>query len=138
MGDYRQEVAGRLRVLVNGAGGPASFAAKLGMRDTSIQDYLRAKALPGNKFRQRMRDAGMKDEEFWLMHGTNEEANTKWKKSLLADLAIAHPVEAEMLKILRDAGIESPAELKKILEGWNGMTKMVAETKVKYKVKKGR
>lgn len=138
MSDYGQEVANRLRALVDEAGGPKAFADRLGTTDDMVQQYLRGKALPGNKMRQRMRDAGFDD--FWVMHGSKEEADAKHRKNFLLNLREVHPEKAKMLTLLEEFGIETEEKLREILNWWKGVmgsaARMVAETKVKYRTKK--
>ena len=135
MGDYAQEVAGRLRILVDQVGGPSAFAARLGIRDTLLQDYLRAKSLPGNKMRQRLMSAGFDD--FWVMYGSKEETDKKHKENVAAIYREAFPERARMVDVLQEFSIDAANKLREILEWWRSTARMVAETERRTKKKGG-
>ena len=126
-----------MRVLVDQAGGPSAFARKLGIRDTGLQDYLRGKSLPGNKLRQRLRDAGYDDQR--VMSGSPEAANANHLRVLEAESRQHWPVEWAMIDLLKSQGIDTRERLDGILKHWRESIKMVAETvatKATYRVRK--
>lgn len=111
---YEQEVAARLREIAGKHGGPATFAKLIGIRKENLTPYISEtpRALPGNKFRQRMRDAGLEEEEYYVMYGTKEQTDRKHSKNTETFFRNEHPEKAKLLDALHDVGIETYDQLK--------------------------
>jgi len=127
---HRDDIAKRIREVAEKFGGITAFAEKLGLPQPQLSQYTTGRRLPGNKFRERLRSAGVDD--FYVMYGTKEEIDKKFAVNVMDTLRNAHPEKVQMLDVIEKHGITSAEQLEWILEA---RRMILNEPKPEYKAK---
>lgn len=108
------------------------MAKVLAISAQQLNDYLSGRRIPGNKMRERLSRAGFDD--FWVMHGSKEQADAMHERNLETQARLRWPEEWRMIELLKRYGVNSVASLDGILKWWKGTVKMVEEApRIKYK-----
>lgn len=132
MSDGSQDIARRLRDLAGKYGGPAKLAKLLGRSPQMLNSYLSGQRIPGNKFRQLLRDKLGEEVEFYVMYGSNESIEMKRRVAVREEYRLYFKEESRMLDVIEKHGIQSAEQLDYILAARN---MLLNEPKPRYKTK---
>jgi len=116
----------------------SEFAAAIGMRPQTLNNYLSGNVRPGNIIQGRLQR--LECDISWLMYGkTIEELNLKLDDMFLRKVREMHPNKFAMLDYLEKIGINSIEDLEKFCDPQNiaqDVAMVLRERIAKYKIKK--